>query len=309
MKIVLRYKQIVSHCVFLLKASKGVAACNCKHIKKSSFHSSKSCHDVEIFVIPCLLILSLWAVSRIADKLVLVQLWNPVIHQIWNVPTQEVISQSVPLQRKKKRPPVPGSDISPWRHGVSIAFAHTNTVRKKFDCFLTSAGIDVCQTGFAVIGGWRQWRIGELWPRWVCMCQGGRNRCRTLMQLLIFQASATDTCASLYIIPSGKIQSLRCVCVCVWVWESQYCNSLVWLLMFHSSEWFQCVHLESGISFHSPFLCAVPSQTPIRLPYVYAISGPLTLRLLYLSSFSLSFQIPPALHSHRSLTPPPDGCV
>jgi len=57
------------------------------------------------------------------------------------------------LAKEKKRPPVPGSDLSPWRHGVSIAFAHTNAVRKNFDCFLTSAGIDVCQTGSAVVGG------------------------------------------------------------------------------------------------------------------------------------------------------------
>lgn len=62
----------------------------------------------------------------------------------------------------------------------------------------------------------------------------------------------------------------------------------MWLLAFHSSEWFQCVRSESGIS-----LSSFP-QTPMCLPYVlHHFWASLTLRLLYLSSFSLSFQIPP----------------
>lgn len=73
----------------LLKASKGVAVI-VKRIQKE-FILQVISWRLKTDVL-CLLIVSLWAVSNIADKLVLVPFWNPVIHQIWNVHTQEVMS-------------------------------------------------------------------------------------------------------------------------------------------------------------------------------------------------------------------------
>lgn len=98
-----------------------------------------------MFNIPCLLIVSLWAVSKKADKLVLVLLWHPVIHQIWNVQTQEVMSlppkppHPCLSKERKKNTTCPGIRhvaMETW----SFHSIHTQTQsEKKFDCFLTSA--------------------------------------------------------------------------------------------------------------------------------------------------------------------------